>query len=143
MSKFRKDIESELKGKTLKVYLYLLQKREGVGPREVQRALNFSSPSLAMHHLEKLIRLGIVTKDNYGRYFVEQKVDVGILQAFVRVFGFTLPRYTFYASFFTTLLFSYILISFSSLNLYALISLLSSSIAFWYETFRTWKRRPF
>ena len=41
-------IAAELKGKTLLVYMYLLRSSDSsVGVREVQRALNFSSPSVS------------------------------------------------------------------------------------------------
>ena len=40
-------IEFELRGKTLKVYLYVLKQGKPVGVREVQRELGFSSPSVA------------------------------------------------------------------------------------------------
>ncbi|MEM4726872.1 MAG: hypothetical protein QXD04_01275, partial [Candidatus Bathyarchaeia archaeon] len=54
-------IESELKGKTLLVYMYLLKtNRPSIGVREVQRALKFSSPSVAAYHLNKLEELGLV-----------------------------------------------------------------------------------
>jgi predicted DNA-binding transcriptional regulator len=46
-------LESALKGKTLIVYWYLLQQpTHTVGIREVQRALGFSSPSIAVHPLK-------------------------------------------------------------------------------------------
>jgi len=56
-------LESELKGKTLLVYWHLL-KSPGlkVGVREVQRKLGFSSPSVAVYHLDKLMSLGLVEK---------------------------------------------------------------------------------
>lgn len=48
-------IESELKGKTLLVYMHILKAgHETVGVREVQRTLGFSSPSVAAYHLQKL-----------------------------------------------------------------------------------------
>jgi len=39
-------VDAELKGNTLRVYVYALKKRK-VGVREVQRALLMSNPSLA------------------------------------------------------------------------------------------------
>jgi|GEM_PF-1549055 transcriptional regulator, ArsR family len=51
------NIEGELKGKTPQVYLYMLKRNEPVGVREVQRDLDFSSPSVASYHLDKLISL--------------------------------------------------------------------------------------
>lgn len=54
-------IEAELKGKTMLVYMHLLRlDRPSVGVREVQRALGFSSPSVAAYHLNKLRDLGLV-----------------------------------------------------------------------------------
>ncbi len=52
----RNDPEYVLRGKTLKVYLYLLRHKQARGVSEVQHALGFSSPSIAVHHLDKLLR---------------------------------------------------------------------------------------
>ena len=52
-------VERELKGKTLQVYVYMLKKKEPVGIREIQRDLNFSSPSVANYHIEKLVSLSV------------------------------------------------------------------------------------
>ncbi|MEM1570051.1 MAG: ArsR family transcriptional regulator [Candidatus Bathyarchaeia archaeon] len=135
-------IEYALKGKTLQVYMYLLRSRRGVGVREVQRALRLSSPSLAFHHLDKLEALGLVGKDAYGRYVVTRKVDVGVLSLFVNVLGYALPRYLFYASFFTTIV-VYQLLTMSTLNLMALTVALIAATILWFETFRIWRKRPF
>lgn len=60
-------IEAELKGKTLLIYWHFLRQGDAyIGVREVQRALNFSSSSVASHHLEKLRRLGLLEKNNLG-----------------------------------------------------------------------------
>ena len=49
-------LESELKGKTLLVCWYLIQQPiHTVGIREVPRALGFSGPSIAVHHLERAL----------------------------------------------------------------------------------------
>src|ERR1700733_3691246 len=92
----RDRIEYELRGKTLQVYIYVLKQRKPVGVREVQRELGFSSPSVAYHHIEKLTRLGIIEQDGMGNYVLSKKVDPGILQAFVNVGKFSLPRLGFY-----------------------------------------------
>lgn len=136
-------IEGALKGKTLQVYLYLLKRDEPVGVRDIQRDLNFSSPSVASYHLEKLMALNLVAKDEYGRYYITRKAEIGLLESFVRVLGYTIPRLTFFAIFFTTLLVTYIVINNSSLNIHALIFAVIASIAFWFETIRLWRRRPF
>jgi hypothetical protein len=105
--------------------------------------LGFSSPSIAFHHLEKLQELHVVGKDEYGRYYLSQKIEVGILQVFIRVGRFMLPRFTFYATFFTSLLIIYVSLYASALNVFALAFALAATIMAWYETLRAWKRRPF
>lgn len=138
----RETVEYALRGKTLTVYLYLLKHGKAVGVREVQKALGFSSPSVAFHHLDKLMELGVVEKDEYDRYVLAKKVDTGILHSFVSIGGLTLPRLGFYATFFTTIAAAYLLANWTSLGLYALIGTAGASAAFWYETWRVWKRKP-
>jgi predicted DNA-binding transcriptional regulator len=139
----REKVEYGLRGKTLTVYLYLLKHGKAVGVREVQKELGFSSPSVAFHHLDKLIDLGVVEKDQYDRYVLAKKVDTGILHSFVSIAGITLPRLGFYAAFFTTIASAYLLINANSLDLYALIGTVGGAAVFWYETWRVWRRKPF
>ena len=97
-------IESELKGKTLLVYMHILKAKEStVGVREVQRALGFSSPSVSSYHLNKLKDLGLVESIR-GDYSLIREVRVGVLKQFVSVGGVMLPRYLFYAVLVTTML---------------------------------------
>ena len=139
----RDRIDYELRGKTLQVYLYLLKNGRAMGVREIQKELGFSSPSVAFHHLEKLIDLGIVEKDNFDRYVLVKKVDSGILHAFVNVAGLNLPRLGFYAAFFTTIGVAYVITNRAFLDLYALIGTLGGAAVFWYEAWRVWRRKPF
>ncbi|HXW37632.1 MAG TPA: ArsR family transcriptional regulator [Nitrososphaerales archaeon] len=139
----RERVDYELRGKTMQVYLYLLKNGRAMGVREIQKELGFSSPSVAFHHLEKLIELGIVEKDNFDRYVLVKKVDTGILQAFVSVGGLNLPRLGFYAAFFSTIALAYVFTNFRFLDLYAIIGTLGGSAVFWYEAWRVWRRKPF
>jgi len=136
-------IEYELRGKTLKVYIYVLKQGKPIGVREVQRELGFSSPSVAFHHIEKLTRLGIVEQDSLGNYVLTKKVDPGILQAFVNVGKFSLPRLGFYAVFFTTVAVAYVAADYRFLDLYALVGTAGAAAAFWFEAARLWRRKPF
>jgi len=140
-------LESELKGKTLLVYWYLLQQpTHTVGVREVQRSLNFSSPSIAVHHLQKLENLGLIEKKGTGEYVLEEEVKVGILRFFTRMGSFLVPRYLFYSVLFTTMLATYLIVSFIAQVLpsfYALAFGLIALIIFWIETIRLWRARPF
>lgn len=146
--KFDEDyIESELKGRTLQVYWHFLSLgKKSVGVRELQRALNLSSPSVAFHHLEKLRRLGLLQKKITGDYHLVQKVKVGVLKQFIGLGKLLLPRYLFYAIFFTTMLVSYLIIYDQTLSLHNIVALIfgtSSSLILWYETFRILKQVPF
>jgi len=139
----REKIEYELRGKTLKVYLFMVKQGKPVGVREVQRELGLSSPSVAFHHLEKLIRLKVVEQDRMNNYVIANKVEPGIMQAFVNVGRFSVPRVGFYATFFTTVSVAYVLYNLGGLDVLALVGTLGASVAFWYELIRLWKRRPF
>jgi hypothetical protein len=140
-------IESELKGKTLRVYWYFLKSpATAVGVRKIQRSLGFSSPSVASHHLEKLLSLGLIEKTKTGEYFLVQQVKVGMLRFFTKMGRFLVPRYFFYSVWLTTMLVFYILFYVPTgdvHNLAALIFGISSSVILWYETFRLWRERPF
>jgi len=140
-----KQIESELRGKTLRVYWYLLEHsgEAGVGVREVQRALKFSSPRLAAYHLEKLEGLGLV-ENRLGEYFLIKEFRVGVLRHFLRFGRFLLPRCLFYATMFTTFL-VYIVTTLgevSSYSLFALILSILGTAIFWFETVRVWRQKP-
>jgi predicted DNA-binding transcriptional regulator len=135
-------IEDQLKGKTLQVYMYMVKRKEPVGVREVQRDLSFSSPSVANYHIDKLAEMALVSQDEYGRYYVVQKIQVGVLQAFVNIGRLTVPRLSFFAAFFTTMLIAYIMLNLENLNVYAIGFVLAGAAAFWYETIRVWIKRP-
>ncbi len=139
-------VESELKGKTLLVYWYMLRSRSGVGVREVQRSLGFSSPSVAAHHLDKLLDLGLVRKTRTGEYFIAQEVKVGLLRFFARLGRFLVPRYLFYSVWFTTMLVAYIAFYTQTLSIHNIIALIFGFLAcsiLWFETIRLWREKPF
>ncbi len=91
------DLEKEVAGEynTFRVYLFMLRVNKS-STREVQRNLGFSSTWLATHHLQKLERLGLVTKDRYGNYCVVRK-SFGILRFFVLTRKWIVPRMLFIA----------------------------------------------
>jgi hypothetical protein len=67
----------ELEGITLNVYLYVVKKGKPVGPRDVMKGVNLSSPSVAYRHLQKLEDLCYVKKNDYGEYTVKRKAQIG------------------------------------------------------------------
>jgi hypothetical protein len=138
-------IESELKGKTLLVYMYIIRvKQPSVGVREVQRALGFSSPSVSAYHLNKLKDLGLVESIR-GDYSLIREIKVGVLRQFVTLGGVMLPRYLFYAVLLTTMLVTYVLqfpMEPTRQNITTLIMGAVPAIILWYETIRIWRERP-
>jgi hypothetical protein len=139
------NIESELKGKTLLVYMHILKGRqETVGVREVQRALVFSSPSVAAYHLQKLQDLGLV-ENAYGDYRLIKEVKVGVLRSFVSVGGVMLPRFLFYAVLVTSMLVTFLAtFPFVLTREYitTLVMGLVPAAVFWYETVKIWREKP-
>ena len=137
-------VASNLKGNTLRVYWHLVRYSESsVGPREVQRKLGFSSPALAVYHLDKLVELGLVEKMS-GEYHMVKIVNVDILRQFARFRGFMVPRNILYATMFTSLLIFYIsqFREFSFYSIFALIFGVPAAAIFWSETIRTWRSKP-
>jgi hypothetical protein len=65
-----------LEGKTLNVYSYVVKEGKPVGPRDVMRGVNLSSPSVAYWHLQKLEACGLLEKNKYGEYVVKEKVNI-------------------------------------------------------------------
>ena len=141
------ELEYALRGKAWQVYWYLLKTGSPVGVREVQRALHFSSPSVAFHHLEQLTQLGLVVKQEPGgRYALVSEVKIGVLRHYVKLGKLLFPRYFFYALFSTLFYVLYIVFLFGGFNRDTLFILSFGAIVcaiFWYEAYRVWNMRPF
>lgn len=79
---------------TFRVYVFLLRAVEA-SVRDVYRGCDLSSPSLALHHLEKLEGLKLVRKDEKGVYHVIAR-KFGVLRFFHKTGTWLLPRSFFY-----------------------------------------------
>jgi len=115
--------------------------------REVQRALNFSSPSVANHHLEQLREIGLVQKQHSdGNYVLVGEVKIGVLRHFVKLGRLLFPRYFFYAVFSTVSYVMYLLFLrqiHTQESTFILVFGAVVSAIFWYEAIRVWSLRPF
>jgi DNA-binding transcriptional ArsR family regulator len=141
-------LEYELRGKAWKVYWLLLKTGSPMSVREVQRALHFSSPSVAHHHLEQLLDLGLVEKQEIGgHYFLVGEVKIGVLRHYVKLGKLLFPRYFFYAVFSTVFYAAYLLFLVQDLfmreNLFVAVFGAIVCAIFWYEAYRVWTMRPF
>jgi len=139
-------LDYALRGKAWKVYWLLLRSNCPMSVREVQRALRFSSPSVAHHHLEQLRELGLVQKQDVGgEYSLVGEVKIGVLRHFVKLGRLLFPRYFFYAIFSTVFYIAYLLVLMRGLTRENLFILLFGAIVtavFWYEAFRFWRLKP-
>ncbi len=128
-----------LRGTTLEVYRFMLKSNKPVGIRELQRALNFSSSSVAVYHLAKLEDAGLLKKELGG--FIVNKF---LLENSIKINRFLVPRYFFYAIFaIAALVIELTVIKPASFYREYVFSLLVTGLlAFFsfYETARTWVR---
>jgi hypothetical protein len=137
-------IDDQLKGNTLKVYMFLLRSPSAsVGIREVQRSLKFSSPTLAQYHLEKLRELGLIRKES-TEYVLASDVKVGVLRQFYRLGTVLVPRFVLYAVLFTVLLgfLAFIITDITLVSVFALLLAILGAAIFWYEAARALRERP-
>lgn len=65
----------EPEGTTLNVYSYVVKQGKPVGPREVMRGANLSSPSVTYWHLQ-LENTGLLEKNGAGEYVVKEKTNI-------------------------------------------------------------------
>lgn len=93
------DSSDILKGTALDIYRLLLTSRRPLGIREIQRALNLSSPSVAQYHLSKLENAGLLKREA-GNYDINKVV----LENCIKVSRFLVPRYLFYSVFTSVIL---------------------------------------
>jgi len=85
--------QRELNETLFSTYVYLVKASKPVGPRDLMRGANLSSPSVAYRNLQRLTELGLVDKDDYGNYFVKKKVG---LKGYVWVGRMLLPRFAIF-----------------------------------------------
>jgi DNA-binding transcriptional ArsR family regulator len=128
-----------LRGTTLEVYRFLLKNNKPVGIRELQRALNLSSPSVATYHLEKLEDAGLLKREA-GSYTVAKY----LLENTVKISRFLIPRFLFYTVFAVAVLIIELTFlrpeSFSREYVFSVAATAVFVFFFGYETTKTWLR---
>ncbi len=95
--------DEELNATTFQSYVYMVKVGKPVGPRDLMRGANLSSPSVAYRNLQKLMDLGLVVKDEYGNYIVKEKVN---MKGFVWVGKTILPSFAIFGFIFIGVLIS-------------------------------------
>ena len=126
---------------TFRVYIHMMKVKRATA-RNVFRALNMSSPSLAILHLEKLLTIGLIEK-NYGSYQIVSRRRIGLLKFFFLVGRWFVPRTFFYSIFFFSMMIIFLLFSYENQSLFipAFVALLSALINF-YEALSFYRMLP-
>ncbi|MCW4022032.1 MAG: hypothetical protein ACOWW1_00530 [archaeon] len=141
------ELDYKLRGKAWNVYWLLLKNGQPMSVREVANALKFSSPSVANHHLEQLIQIGLVERQKIGgNYALVGEVKIGVLRHFVKFGRMMFPRYFFYALFSSIFYASYLTLFIEVLTRESLFIIAFGaivSVIFWYEAIRFWRLKPF
>ncbi|MGY5880653.1 MAG: winged helix-turn-helix domain-containing protein [Candidatus Thorarchaeota archaeon] len=135
----------DLHGNTLTVYWFMIRVNQPHSAREIQRRIGLSSNSLVLHHLKKLIDLGLVDTDEFGSYIIVRRMHTGLLELFVGSGLFFFPRHMIYAAICTGFLIPYLMFLTEILNPAGFILLIGHilvTLVFWIETIRIWKLQP-
>ncbi|MFW9969838.1 MAG: winged helix-turn-helix domain-containing protein [Candidatus Odinarchaeota archaeon] len=144
------DKNKPLRGKTLQIYWYILTHKYA-GVREIQKALNFSSPGTVSYQLKKLSNAGIISKDiRNEKYYVNEELKKGLLGFYVRIGYFMIPRFLFYLIFYILGFIGYLI--FAGIygenfitnpgSLLLLFFLIFGTVVFIFEYIKMLKRKP-
>jgi hypothetical protein len=131
----------EIRGNTLKVYLYLLKH----GPselRDVQRGLNLSSASLVSYHLGKLLETGFAKQDEYGKYSAVKEAADKALEGYSKIGPAVVPQLFFFSLLFTILVVFFSAATYieSGFTPYLIGVSFTMLAVFWFETIRLWRK---
>ncbi len=133
---------SRLHGTTWDVYLYILTAQEPVGVRDVWRQLKLSSPSLAQYHVNKLLEGEYIKTTLYGKYEVNDALQLEALKTFVLFKGRLIPHLVVYGAIIAGLFISYLVIyplrwDFRDLTVIAVCTI--SLLAFLFEAYNQYR----
>ncbi|MFX1551303.1 MAG: hypothetical protein ACFFB9_13220 [Promethearchaeota archaeon] len=142
--------EDLLQGKTLQVYWFFFTRRHA-GIREIQKALDISSSGTVSYQITKLLKAGIISKDDEeGKYSLKEVVKIGILKFFIRIGNRTIPRISLYLIIFSFGFVIYLILAllqginflFDPINLLLLFFLILVTLIFVLESYKIWKLKP-
>jgi len=142
--------EDFLQGKTLQIYWYFFTKRH-TGVREIQKALGISSSGTVSYQITKLLKAGIISKDDEeGKYSIKEDIKIGILKFFIRIGNRVIPRISLYLIIYsfgfiiylTLVMIRGIEFFFDPINLVILFFLNLGTIIFILESYKIWKLKP-
>jgi len=148
--KMKDNQEKVLQGKTLQVYWYILTHHRA-GVREIQKALKMVSSGTVAYQLDKLMKVGIISKNEEdGKYYVKEGVKKGVLGFYFRLGHLMIPRYSLYLVINILGVIGYVYFAIiygdtfitNPASLLFLFFIIYCTCVFIYESMKIWKRKP-
>ena len=142
--------EKVLQGKTLQVYWYILTHHRA-GVREIQKALKMVSSGTVSYQLNKLVKVGIISKNEEdGKYYVKESVKKGVLGFYFRLGPLMIPRYSLYLVINILGVIGYVYLATiygdafitNPASLLFLFFIIYCTSVFIFESMKIWKRKP-
>ena len=139
-----------LQGKTLQVYWYILTHHRA-GVREIQKALKMVSPGTASYQISKLMKAGIISKNEKdGKYYIKECVKRGVLGFYFRLGPLMIPRYSLYLVVNILGVVGYVLLAWiygdtfitNPASLLFLFFIIFCTSVFIFESMKIWERKP-
>jgi hypothetical protein len=124
-------ISEEVLLETIRVYLRLARYGKPVTTRGFQRLMNYGSPGKAQRVLQRLERMGLVSKTPSNEYVVSRKPSI-ILTTYIIIKNLVIPRSLIYTLYAVSLVLTYILLA--SPPAYIILLLVSLTIPYIAET---------
>ena len=124
-------ISEEVLQETIQVYLEVVRYGKPVTTRGFQRLMNYSSPGKAQRVLQRLERMGLVSRTPSNEYVVNRKPSI-ILTTYIIIKNLVIPRSLIYTLYAVSLVFTYILLANPPAHL--ILLLLSLTIPYITET---------
>jgi predicted transcriptional regulator of viral defense system len=121
-------ISEEVLLETIRVYLKLVRYGKPVTTRGFQRLTNYSSPGKAQRVLQRLERMGLISRTPNNEYVVNRKPSI-ILTTYIIIKNLVIPRSLIYTLYGVSLVFTYILLANPPTYLILLVSLTIPYIA--------------
>ena len=142
--------EDLLQGKALQIYWYIFT-HDHAGIREIQKALNFSSPGTVSYQITKLLEAGVISKSSEeGKYSLNEEIKIGVLKFFIRIGNRVIPRISLYLIIYALGFIVYFILAVISGNefitdpvsLFLLIFLILGMVIFILESLKIRKLKP-
>ena len=124
-------ISEEVLLETIRVYLKLVRYGKPVTTRGFQRLMNYSSPGKAQRVLQRLERMGLISRTPSNEYVVNRKPSI-ILTTYIIIKNLVIPRSLIYTLYAASLVFTYILLA--NPPTYLILLLVSLTIPYIAET---------